>query len=78
MNLQLAKKKVEVEVTDEVIRHIVDIAYDPLYGARPIHRQIDKEIKAKLVDEILYGKLSENGGKVSISKKDEELVFTIK
>ena len=48
--------------------------YDPAYGARPMAKVIQNEIKTPLVDEILFGKLR-YGGKVEISIKNGALEF---
>jgi ATP-dependent Clp protease ATP-binding subunit ClpA len=48
--------------------------YDPQYGARPLARVLQTEIKDVLADEILFGRLAKNG-KVLIDVKDDQLVF---
>jgi ATP-dependent Clp protease ATP-binding subunit ClpA len=48
--------------------------YDPQYGARPLARVIQTEIKDALADEILFGKLVK-GGKVRIDLADDALTF---
>jgi ATP-dependent Clp protease ATP-binding subunit ClpA len=71
---QLKAKKVDLELDAGIAAHIADIAFDPQYGARPLQRKIDELIKKPLVDEILYGKLSE-GGRLKIALKNKELDF---
>ncbi len=51
--------------------------YSPKFGARPLERIIQKQIKDKLSDEILFGKLAK-GGKLSIGLKADKLQFQIK
>ena len=48
--------------------------YDKVYGARPLARTIDEQIKKALVDELLFGRLVD-GGRVYVSLKDEALHF---
>ena len=48
--------------------------YDPQYGARPLARVIQSEIKDYLADEILFGKM-QKGGLVHVDLKDDELTF---
>ena len=48
--------------------------YDPVFGARPMARTIQREIETVLADEVLFGKL-ENGGEVSIGLKKDKLTF---
>ena len=65
LRLTLAHKKVDLSYTDDVVRHLADKGYDPVYGARPIARKIDQLIKTQLVDELLFGKLK-SGGRVHV------------
>jgi ATP-dependent Clp protease ATP-binding subunit ClpA len=48
--------------------------YDPVYGARPLARVVQAEVRDRLTDEILFGQL-EHGGTVSIGLADEHLTF---
>ena len=57
-------------------RWLYSKGYDPVYGARPMARTIDENIKKPLVDEILFGRL-EKGGKVNFDVKDGKLAFEI-
>jgi ATP-dependent Clp protease ATP-binding subunit ClpA len=50
--------------------------FDPKFGARPLKRLIQKEIKSPLVEEILFGKLS-RGGKVKITLHNDKPFFEI-
>ena len=49
--------------------------YDPLYGARPLARVIQTEVRDPLTDEILFGRL-EHGGTVQIGLAEGRLAFT--
>lgn len=77
LRLSLAHKKVDLDYTDEVVRHLAETGFDPVYGARPISRQIDRLVKAQLVDELLFGRLK-NGGRVQISLNKDQLKFDFK
>jgi ATP-dependent Clp protease ATP-binding subunit ClpA len=57
----LADRKVEIQVNEAARTYLADLGYDPLFGARPLARVIDDEIKRKLTDAILFGEL-EHGG----------------
>jgi ATP-dependent Clp protease ATP-binding subunit ClpA len=48
--------------------------HDLAYGARPLGRVIQTEIKDKLSDEILFGEI-QNGGHVSLDLADDQLIF---
>lgn len=77
LRLSLAHKKVDLDYTDDVVRHLAETGFDPVYGARPISRQIDRLVKAQLVDELLFGRLK-NGGRVQISLNKDQLKFDFK
>lgn len=71
---QLAAKKVVFHFNEEVTKFIVEEAYDPLFGARPLQRKIDELVKRPLVDEILYGKLA-TGGELSAKVENNKIIF---
>ncbi len=77
LSVQLAEKKVKLEVSDKAKEWLYEKGYDPAYGARPYARVIDEKVKKPLVDELLFGKL-ENGGTVNVDVKDDELSFSFK
>jgi ATP-dependent Clp protease ATP-binding subunit ClpA len=60
---QLFEKKVELEVSKDVITWLSENGYDPKMGARPLERLVDEHLRKPLANELLFGKL-ENGGKV--------------
>jgi len=72
---QLADRKVEIVVDAAARAHLADKGYDPDFGARPLARVIQEEVKRPLGDELLFGHL-ENGGKVVVGFADGKLTFT--
>ena len=74
LNEQLAAKKVVLTITPDVRLYLAKKGYDPTYGARPLSRLIQTEIKDGLSDEILFGRLTK-GGVITVDLKDDELVF---
>jgi len=72
--VQLAVKKVELTYTDAARQYMAKKGFDPDYGARPLARVIQAEIKDVLADEILFGRL-EKGGKVTIDLEEEKMTF---
>jgi ATP-dependent Clp protease ATP-binding subunit ClpA len=66
LEAQLLKKTISMEVYPDAIEWLFEKGYDPAYGARPFARVIDENIKRRLVDDILFGKL-QNGGRVTVS-----------
>ncbi len=71
---QLADRSVAIELTDEARNWIATKGYDDMYGARPLARFIQENVKKKLADELLFGRLVK-GGTVLIKLKDNELDF---
>ena len=65
LEVQLRQKKVKIELTDAGRKLLAEEGYDPAFGARPLARVIEEEIKRPLTEEILFGAL-DGGGKVIV------------
>jgi ATP-dependent Clp protease ATP-binding subunit ClpA len=74
LNQQLAIKKVALTISPAVRTWLAEKGHDPAYGARPLGRVIQIEIKDKLADGILFGAL-QHGGHVSLDLKEDQLTF---
>jgi ATP-dependent Clp protease ATP-binding subunit ClpA len=74
LNQQLSIKKVALTISPAVRTWLAKKGHDPTYGARPLARVIQNEIKDQLSDEILFGEL-QNGGLVSLDMTGDELTF---
>ena len=74
LDAQLNERKVTIQLEPAARTWLAERGYDPQFGARPMARLIDNEIKKPLADEILFGQL-QNGGRVRVDEKDGELVF---
>jgi len=72
---QLYARRVSVSLGDGARRWLAENGYNRRFGARPMARLIDREIRRKLADEILFGQLQE-GGIVTVGAKDGELTFS--
>jgi ATP-dependent Clp protease ATP-binding subunit ClpA len=77
LEAQLSERKVKLVVSDEAREWLGKKGYDPLYGARPLARVVQDELKKPLSDELLFGKLK-NGGTVEVVLKEEKLAFDFK
>ncbi len=76
LGAQLAAKNVTLELTPEARAWLARKGFDPAFGARPLGRLIQKEVKDRLADQILFGELA-SGGVVQMGLKDgKELEFT--
>ncbi len=70
METQLVEKRIRLELSPSARLWLAEAGYDSAFGARPLARLIQTEIKDVLADEILFGRLS-RGGRVLISRLDE-------
>lgn len=52
---RLADKSMRMIVTDEALDYLVDIGFDPVYGARPLKRTIQKQLENNMAIGILSG-----------------------
>jgi ATP-dependent Clp protease ATP-binding subunit ClpA len=66
---QLAEKHVTIEVTEVARTYLAEKGYDPDFGARPLARIIQEEVKTPLGEELLFGAL-EKGGSVVVATED--------
>ncbi len=76
LDAQLNEKKVFIQITPEARRYLAAKGFDRAFGARPMARLIQTEIKRVLADEILFGKLRD-GGRISIDSVEGNLKFDI-
>ena len=77
LNKRLVDKELSVELTEKAKMYIVDNAYDPVYGARPLKRFLTKNVETLTARLILSGELS-MGNTVIIDYDGSELVPTVK
>ena len=63
-----------ITLTPEARAWLGTKGYDAVYGARPLARVIQREVRDRLTDELLFGKL-ENGGTVTIGTDATGLTF---
>ena len=75
LEAQLAERHVAITLTPEARAWLAAKGYDPVYGARPLARVIQREVRDRLTDELLFGAL-EHGGTVTIGIADGALGFT--
>ena len=71
---QLSEKNISIQLSENAKKYLASKGYDKKYGARPLQRLIQKEIKECLAEEILFGKLKK-GGLVKIDSKNEKIIF---
>jgi ATP-dependent Clp protease ATP-binding subunit ClpA len=76
LEAQLAERKIAFVLQPEARAWLAKKGYDPVFGARPLARTVQSEVRDPLTDEILFGKL-EHGGTVTIALVNDALDFHI-
>jgi ATP-dependent Clp protease ATP-binding subunit ClpC len=74
---RLAERKLKLELTRSAKNWLADTGYDPIYGARPLRRAIEKYVENTLSNRILSGDYKE-GDTIIVDLVDDELVFSQK
>jgi ATP-dependent Clp protease ATP-binding subunit ClpC len=74
---RLAERKLAIEVTEAAKSWLAKEGFDPVYGARPLRRAIERHVENPLSTKLLRGEFSE-GDMVEVDLGEEELMFTAK
>jgi len=79
LNKRLHDRNIKVELTDKAKEVLMKLGYDPLYGARPMRRAIQKYLETPLSEKILRREVKEGDTViVDADETGENLVFTVK
>src|SRR5262245_22373982 len=74
LEAQLAERRVAITLLPEARAYLARKGFDPTYGARPLARLIQAEVRDPLTDAILFGAL-EHGGTATLGMEGERLSF---
>jgi ATP-dependent Clp protease ATP-binding subunit ClpB len=74
---RLVERKVGLNLSEEALDYIVEVGYDPLYGARPLKRAIQRELETPIAKGILRGDFKE-GETINVAVVGEKLSFATK
>jgi len=72
---RLADQKLTLKLTDKAKLHLAKEGYDPVYGARPLKRVLQRELLDPLALDILDGKFHE-GNVIEVDERDGKLMFS--
>jgi ATP-dependent Clp protease ATP-binding subunit ClpB len=72
---RLQERDLQLELSDEAATKLVDVGYDPIYGARPLKRAIQRWIENPLAQDILSGRFMP-GSTIVAKVEGDEFVFT--
>jgi ATP-dependent Clp protease ATP-binding subunit ClpB len=76
LRAKLAERNLNIEVTNEAKEEIMELGYDPTYGARPINRTIQKYLKDPLAMKMLEDQIQE-GTEILIDFDGEQFQFKV-
>ena len=74
LRARLEERKIALTLDDKALDWLAQRGYDPVYGARPLKRVIQKEVQDPLAERILSGSI-EDGDTVRVTPTAERLVF---
>ncbi|WP_128891987.1 ATP-dependent chaperone ClpB [Erythrobacter sp. HKB08] len=72
----LKDRKIELDLTDGALKWLGRVGYDPVYGARPLKRAVQRYLQDPLADKILSGEIPD-GTTVKIDEGDGELKMAV-
>jgi ATP-dependent Clp protease ATP-binding subunit ClpA len=65
---------VSIDLTPKARRWLAEKGYDPLFGARPLRRTLQREVESPLSRKLLKGEFCEVGG-ITVDVEEDHLVF---
>ena len=75
LRVRLAERNIEIDLTDGAKEHIAREGYDPIYGARPMKRFLQRRVETPLSRKLISGEITD-GSHISVEFRAGELVFT--
>jgi ATP-dependent Clp protease ATP-binding subunit ClpB len=74
LRARLADRRIELELSDAAKEHIAREGYDPVYGARPLKRFLQRHIETPLSRKLISGEITD-GSRITVDFKKGELLF---
>jgi ATP-dependent Clp protease ATP-binding subunit ClpB len=71
---RLAERKMSLKLTDAAVDFLAEVGFDPVYGARPLKRAIQRELETQLAKGILRGEFND-GDTIFVDIENERLTF---
>ena len=72
---RLSERKLKLEITDAAKSWLVRVGFDPIFGARPLRRAVERYVETPLSTKVLKGEFNE-GDSVTVDLADDALTFT--
>ncbi len=73
---RLKAKEVHIELNETAKEFLIEKGYDPMYGARPMRRAVERHVEDPLAEELLRGNVKA-GDTVQVSAKDGKIAFNV-
>ncbi|WP_050614304.1 ATP-dependent chaperone ClpB [Bacillus testis] len=73
---RLSQRAITISITDQAKTFIANAAYDPVFGARPLKRYIQKHVETALARQLIAGGVTENKTAI-VDVENNELVVTV-
>merc|ERR1712137_757929 len=73
---RLAERQMTMSVTDAALDYLAEIGFDPVYGARPLKRVIQRQLETSVAQGILRGDYND-GDTVLVDVEDDQLKISI-
>ncbi|HAX74967.1 MAG TPA: ATP-dependent chaperone ClpB, partial [Cyanobacteria bacterium UBA11372] len=71
---RLSDRKISLKLSDGALDFLAEVGYDPVYGARPLKRAIQRELETQIAKAILRGEFSD-GNTIFVDVENERLSF---
>ncbi|MCC5658200.1 ATP-dependent chaperone ClpB [Nostoc sp. XA010] len=72
---RLSDRKISLKLSDVALDFLAEVGYDPVYGARPLKRAIQRELETQIAKAILRGEFT-NGNTIFVDVQNERLSFS--
>ncbi|MNP37425.1 Chaperone protein ClpB [compost metagenome] len=76
LRLRLAEREIGLALTESAVRFIAKEGFDPVYGARPLKRFIQRSLETRVARAIIAGEAAE-GSVIQVDESGNELTVTI-
>jgi ATP-dependent Clp protease ATP-binding subunit ClpB len=74
---RMAERRIALDLTDAAKQQLVELGYDPVYGARPLKRTVQREVENPLALRVLAGEVGE-GDTVVVDVEDGAITLTVR
>jgi len=71
---RLKERRITLEISDDALKHIAKAGYDPVYGARPLKRYLQRELETKVARAIIAGQVAD-GGTITVVLENGTLII---